>query len=53
MGKHVFYSWKYIFRHLARLDFRYTTVGIFGKKAVRKSLEAFSAHRDGSDFTIG
>jgi len=41
------------FKHLARLDFRYTAVGIFGKKAVRKSLEAFSADRDDSDFTTG
>jgi len=43
-----FYSWKYIFRHLARLNFRYTAVGIFGKRAVRKSLKAFSAYLDDS-----
>jgi len=53
MGKRVFYSWKYIFRHLARLDFRYMAIGIFGKRAVRKSLEAFSAYRDDSAFNAG
>jgi radical SAM superfamily enzyme YgiQ (UPF0313 family) len=41
-----FYSWKYVFRHLARLHFHYTAVGIFGKRAVNKSLKAFSAHLD-------
>ena len=44
MGR--FYSWKYVFRHLARLNFHYTAVGIFGKRAVDKSLKAFSAYRD-------
>jgi len=49
MGR--FYSWKYIFRHLARLDFLYTAVGIFAKRAVDKSLKAFSAYRDDSAST--
>jgi hypothetical protein len=53
MGKHPFYSWKYIFRHLARLDFHYTAVGIFGKRAFRKSLKGFSAFLDDSDFNAG
>jgi radical SAM superfamily enzyme YgiQ (UPF0313 family) len=44
MGR--FYSWKYVFRHLARLNFHYAAVGIFGKRAVDKSLKAFSAYRD-------
>jgi radical SAM superfamily enzyme YgiQ (UPF0313 family) len=44
MGR--FYSWKYVFRHLARLHFHYTAVGIFGKRAVNKSLKAFSAYLD-------
>jgi len=44
MGR--FYSWKYVFRHLARLDFLYTAVGIFAKRAVDKSLKAFSAYLD-------
>jgi radical SAM superfamily enzyme YgiQ (UPF0313 family) len=44
MGR--FYSWKYVFRHLARLHFHYTSVGIFGKRAVNKSLKAFSAYLD-------
>jgi hypothetical protein len=43
MGKPLFYSWKYIFRHLPKLDFHYAAVGVFGKRAVRKSLKAFSA----------
>ena len=53
MGKHLFYSWKYIFKHPARLDFRYTAVGILGKRAVRKNLKAFSAFLDDSDFNAG
>jgi radical SAM superfamily enzyme YgiQ (UPF0313 family) len=51
MGR--FYSWKYVFRHLARLDFHYTALGIYGKRVVDKSLKAFSAHRDDSAFTAG
>jgi hypothetical protein len=35
------------------LDFRYTAIGIFGKRAVDKSLKAFSAYRDDSAFTAG
>jgi hypothetical protein len=53
MAKHLFYSWKYIFRHLARLDFHYAAVGIFGKRGVRKSLKAFSAFLDDFDFNAG
>jgi len=48
-----FYSWKYVFRHLARLNFHYTVIGIYGKRLVDKSIKAFSAHRDGSAFTAG
>ena len=44
MGR--FYSWKYVFRHLAKLDFHYTAVGLFGKRAVDRSLKAFSACLD-------
>jgi len=51
MGR--FYSWKYIFRHLGRLDFHYTAVGIFAKRAVRKSLKAFSAYLDDTTFNTG
>jgi radical SAM superfamily enzyme YgiQ (UPF0313 family) len=51
MGR--FYSWKYIFRHLAKLEFRYTAVGIFGKRAVDKSLKAFSAYLDDPAFNSG
>jgi radical SAM superfamily enzyme YgiQ (UPF0313 family) len=39
-----FYSWRYILRHLARLDFHYAAIGIFGKTAVHKSLKASSAY---------
>ncbi len=46
MGR--FYSWKYVLRHLARLEFHYTAVGIFAKRAVHDSLKAFSAYLDGS-----
>jgi radical SAM superfamily enzyme YgiQ (UPF0313 family) len=39
MGR--FYSWSYIFRHLARLDFHYAAIGAYGKIAVHKSLKTF------------
>ncbi len=39
-----FYSWRYILRHLARFDFHYAAIGIFGKTAVRKSLNASYAY---------
>ncbi len=39
-----FYSWKYILGHLARLDFHYAAIGIFGKTAVHRSLKASSAY---------
>jgi radical SAM superfamily enzyme YgiQ (UPF0313 family) len=39
-----FYSWRYIFRHLARLDFHYAAIGIFGKMAIHKTLKASSAY---------
>ncbi len=50
MGR--FYSWKYIFSHLARLDFHYAALGIFGKTAVQKTLKASSAYLDGLDFSL-
>ena len=53
MEEHLVYSWKYIFRHLARLDFHYTAVGIFGKRGVHKSLKAFSAYLDDSATPVG
>lgn len=37
MGR--FYSWKYIFRHFAHLDFFHASVGLYGKKAVKEALE--------------
>jgi radical SAM superfamily enzyme YgiQ (UPF0313 family) len=44
MGR--FYSWKYVFSHLAKLEFHYTAVGLFGKRAVDQSMKAFSACMD-------
>jgi radical SAM superfamily enzyme YgiQ (UPF0313 family) len=44
MGR--FYSWRYILRHLARSDFHYAALGIFGKTAVHKSLKVSSAYLD-------
>lgn len=49
MGR--FYSWRYIFRHLARLDFHYAAIGIFGKTAVNKSLKESSAYL--ADLDVG
>ena len=37
MGK--FYSWKYIFKHLAHFDFFHVAVGLYGKKAVKRALD--------------
>ncbi|MDI6889956.1 MAG: radical SAM protein [Thermodesulfovibrionales bacterium] len=37
MGR--FYSWKYIFRHFAHLDFFHAAVGLYGKRAIKKALE--------------
>jgi radical SAM superfamily enzyme YgiQ (UPF0313 family) len=48
MGR--FYSWKYIFSHLSKLDFHYAALGIFGKTAVQKTLKASSAYLEGLDF---
>jgi hypothetical protein len=38
-GNGRFYSWKYLLRHLARLDFHYAAIRIFGKTAVHKFLK--------------
>ncbi|MCG6551358.1 MAG: B12-binding domain-containing radical SAM protein [Candidatus Magnetominusculus sp. LBB02] len=37
MGR--FYSWKYIAKHAAKLDFFHTAVGFYGKWAVKQALE--------------
>lgn len=37
MGR--FYSWKYILRHAAKLDFFHAAVGFYGKRAVREALD--------------
>jgi len=37
MGR--FYSWKYIVRHLAKFNFFYAAVGMFGKKTINKVLK--------------
>src|SRR4030042_1351487 len=39
-----FFSLGYFVVHLARLDFHYAAIGIFGKTAVHKSLKASSAY---------
>jgi radical SAM superfamily enzyme YgiQ (UPF0313 family) len=51
MGR--FYSWRYILRHLARLDFHYAAIGIFGKTAVHKSLKVSSAYLDDLGLNTG
>jgi radical SAM superfamily enzyme YgiQ (UPF0313 family) len=51
MGR--FYSGKYILRHLARLDFHYAAIGIFGKTAVHKSLKTASAYLSDRGFNTG
>ncbi len=44
MGR--FYSWKYIFKHLSKLDLHYAAIGIFGKTTVNKTLRQITAYRD-------
>lgn len=44
MGR--FYSWKYILKHLAKLDLHYAGIGIFGKTTVHKTLRQIAAYRD-------
>ena len=51
MGR--FYSWRYILRHLARLDFHYAAIGLFGKTAVHKFLKVSSAYFYDLDFNTG
>ena len=45
-----FYSWNYIFNRLARLDFHYAALGVFGKTAVARTLKTTSAYLEGLDF---
>ena len=51
MGR--FYSWRYILRHLAKSDFHYAALGIFGKTAVYKSLKVSSAYLDDLGINTG
>jgi len=44
MGR--FYSWKYIMKHLAKLDLYYAGIGLFGKKTVNKTLKQITVYRD-------
>lgn len=37
MGR--FYSWKYILKHLLKLEFFYAGVGMYGKRAVKKGMD--------------
>jgi radical SAM superfamily enzyme YgiQ (UPF0313 family) len=48
-----FYSWKYILKHLAKLDFHYAAIGIFGKTTVDKLLKASSIYLDDFDLNTG
>lgn len=38
-----FYSWKYILRHLATLQFHYAAIGVFGKTAIHKFMKEYAA----------
>ncbi|MBI4699413.1 MAG: B12-binding domain-containing radical SAM protein [Nitrospirae bacterium] len=44
MGR--FYSWKYILKHLSRLDLHLAGIGIFGKTTANKMLGQITAYRD-------
>jgi len=45
-GMGCFYSWKYILKHLSKLDLYYAGIGIFGKSTVNKMLGEFATYRD-------
>ncbi len=51
MGR--FYSWRYISKHLAKLDFHYAALGIFGKTSIRKLLKASSVYLDDLELNTG
>ena len=51
MGR--FYSWKYIMRHLAKLDFHYAALGIFGKTTIHKRLKASSLYLNDFNLNTG
>ncbi len=42
----LFYSWKYILKHLAKLDFHYAAIGVFGKTTIHKLLKASLVYLD-------
>jgi radical SAM superfamily enzyme YgiQ (UPF0313 family) len=48
-----FYTWRYILKHLGKLDFHYAALGIFGKTAVHKLLKASSIYLDDFDLNTG
>jgi radical SAM superfamily enzyme YgiQ (UPF0313 family) len=48
-----FYSWKYILKHLAKLDFHYAAIGIFGKTTIHKLLEASAVYLDDFNLNAG
>ncbi len=37
MGR--FYSWRYILRHLAKMEFFYAAVGMYGKKMIKRAMK--------------
>jgi len=45
-GMGCFYSWKYILKHLAKLDLRHAGIGIFGKTTVKRTLKQIAACQD-------
>jgi radical SAM superfamily enzyme YgiQ (UPF0313 family) len=51
MGR--FYSWKYIIKHLARLELHYAALGIFGKTTIHKLLKASSVYLDDFNLNTG
>ncbi len=44
MGR--FYTWKHIFKYLARLEFQYAAIGMFGKTAVTQFLKSSAQYLD-------
>ncbi|RMG73882.1 MAG: radical SAM protein [Nitrospirae bacterium] len=41
-----FYSWRYIFKNLAKFELFYAGIGIYGKRAIRKGLKEIYSYLD-------
>ncbi len=47
-----FYSWKYILKHLSKLEFFYAAAGLYGKNAVRHALKEAKEYLDSIEIPL-